>query len=158
MRLKPDAANDTHRSSISDMNVGMRMWTRPVKPDVRIRQRVVDRRRDDGAELGRDAARDLLRDEHVGQERPVRPVLLGRAGGHDHGVVLLQERFDLGVGHLAEKHGRWLHHPSVALAARGSCSTNAAPIFTNAAAARTDAPAHPSKPRRLQGAAHATLD
>ena len=82
---------------------------KPGEADVRIRQRVVDGRGDDRADLRRDAARHLLRDEHVGQERPVRSVLFGRAGRNDDGVVRLQERFDFRVGHLAEKH-RWRLH------------------------------------------------
>ena len=77
--------------------------------DVRVRQRVVHRRRHDGANGGRDAARDLLRDEDVGHEREMRPVLLGRADRHDDGVMVLQEFLELGVRHLAEEYGRWLH-------------------------------------------------
>ena len=30
--MKPIEANDAHRSSMSDMNVGIRMWTTPVNP------------------------------------------------------------------------------------------------------------------------------
>ena len=41
-----------------------------------IGQGVVDRGRHDGADHGRDAAGDLLRDEDVGQKRTVRTVLL----------------------------------------------------------------------------------
>ena len=52
----------------------------PGKADVRIRQGVVDRRRDDGANLGRDAAGNFLWNQDVGEQRPVRAVLLGRAG------------------------------------------------------------------------------
>ena len=80
------------------------------EPDVRVRERVVDRRRDDGVDRGRDPPRDLVRDEPVGEQRPVRAVLLGRADRDDHGLVLVgQERLDLGGGHLAEEHGLRLH-------------------------------------------------
>ena len=46
------------------------------EPNVWIGQGVVDRGRHDGADHGRDAAGDLLRDEDVGQKRTVRTVLL----------------------------------------------------------------------------------
>ena len=48
--------------------------------DVRIRQRVVDGRRNDGADRRRDPPGNFLRNQHVGQERPVRAVLLDGAG------------------------------------------------------------------------------
>jgi hypothetical protein len=77
---------------------------------VRVRQAVVDRRGDRGADpLGHPPA-DLVRDEDIGEERAVRAVLLGRAGRDDHGVVTAgEEPLDLGAGHLAEEHGRRLH-------------------------------------------------
>ena len=74
---------------------------------VRIRQRITDRRRHHRANPRRDAARDFLRNQHVGRERPVRPVLLGRPGRHDHRVVRLEKRLDLEGGHFAEKDGGW---------------------------------------------------
>ena len=58
---------------------------------------------------GRHAARDLLRNQHVGQQRPMRPVLLGRAGRHDHGVPGLEKRLDFRVGHFAEEYRCWFH-------------------------------------------------
>ena len=81
----------------------------PGEADVRIGQRIVDRRRDDRANRRRDPARHLLWDEDVGQERPVRPVLFGRTGRNDHGVTRLEKLFDFRVGHLAEEDGGWFH-------------------------------------------------
>ncbi len=109
MRLNPTDANEAHRSSTSAMNVGIRMWHETREPDVRVRQRVVDRRRDDGANLRRDPPRDFLRNQDVGQERPMRAVLLGRARRDDHGVVALEKGFDLESRHLAEEDGRRFH-------------------------------------------------
>ena len=77
--------------------------------DVRVRQRIVDGRRHHRANGRRDAARDLLRNEHVGHEREMRPVLLGRADRHDDGVMVLQEFLDLGVRHFAQEDSGWLH-------------------------------------------------
>ena len=97
MRLNPEAANDEaevldqrHERRNADVHEAR-------ESDVRIRQRVVDRRRDDGADLGRGAARHFLRNEYVGHQRAVRPVLFGRADGDDDGVMRLEERFDFGV-------------------------------------------------------------
>jgi hypothetical protein len=79
------------------------------KADVWIRKRIAERRRHDGVQLRGRAPRDLLRDEHVGQQRAVRPVLLGGARGNDDGVVLLEKGLDLGIRHFPKEYGRWLH-------------------------------------------------
>ncbi len=79
IRLNPDVANATHRSSTMRHERRDADVDEPGEADVRIRQGVVDRRRDHGANLGRDSAGDLLWNQHVGQQRPVRTVLLGRA-------------------------------------------------------------------------------
>ena len=84
-------------------------------------------RRHDRADLGGDPSGDLLRDEDVGQERAVRPVLLGGAGRHDHGLVLAQERLDLRAGHLAQEHGRRLHG-GVLLASRQAMVVVSSPM------------------------------
>src|SRR5206468_5325609 len=57
----------------------------------------------------RDAARHLLRNEHVGQQRTVRPVLFGRPGWNDDAVMTFEKRFDFRVGHLAEEDSFWFH-------------------------------------------------
>ena len=77
--------------------------------DVRVRQPVVDRRRDERADTWRDPPGDLLRDEDVGQERAVRAVLLRRPGRDDDRLVVEEERLDLAVGHLTHEYGRRLH-------------------------------------------------
>ena len=63
--------------------------------DVRIRERVVDRRRHHRADPRRDPPRNLLRDEDVGQQRRMRSVLLGRADRDDDRVVRLAGRLRL---------------------------------------------------------------
>src|SRR4029079_2376131 len=78
----------------------------PREPDVRIGQRVIDGRGDEGADLGRNAARHLVWNEHVGQERPMRSVLLGGASWNDDCVTIFQEFLDFRGGHLAEKYAR----------------------------------------------------
>ena len=77
--------------------------------DVRVRQPVVDRWRDQGANPGGDAAGDFHRDEDVRQERPMWPVLLRGSRRDDDGLVLDEECLDLAIGHLAHEHGRRLH-------------------------------------------------
>jgi hypothetical protein len=84
----------------------------PREADVRIRQRVADRWGDDGSDSPGDPPSDLLGYQHVGEQWPVWPVLLGGARRHDHGVVVAQERLDLRARHLAEEHGGWLHGTS----------------------------------------------
>src|SRR5437660_871187 len=76
---------------------------------MRIRERVIDRRRHERPDLGGNPPGDLGRDHGIGEERSLGPVLLGRAGRDDDGVVVAEERLDLRAGHLAEKHGWWLH-------------------------------------------------
>jgi hypothetical protein len=81
------------------------------EPDVRIRERVIDRRRHHGADSRRDPPGDFIGDQHVGQQRRVRPVLLGGTDRHDHRVMGFQEGFDFRVRHLTEENGRWFHGP-----------------------------------------------
>src|SRR4030095_12043724 len=77
--------------------------------NVRVRQRVVDRWRDDGVQPRRGPPRHFLRDQHVGEQRSVRTVLLGGAHGNDDRVMLLQKSVHFESGHLAQKNSRWLH-------------------------------------------------
>ena len=79
------------------------------KPCVWIRQRIVDGWRHERAECRRGPARHFLRNQDVGQEREVRPVLFHGTDGDDDGVVRLQEGFDFGARHLAQEHGLRLH-------------------------------------------------
>src|SRR5437870_4080812 len=81
----------------------------PGEPYVRVRKRIVDWRRDHRADLRSDAARHLLRDQHIGQERTVWSMLFGRAGRNDDGMTCLQECLDFKVGHLAKEDGGRLH-------------------------------------------------
>ena len=80
--------------------------------DVRIRQRVVDRRRDDGADRRRDAPGDLVGNQDIGEQRRVRAVLFRCAGRNDHRMMRFEKGLDFGIRHLAEEHGRWLHQSS----------------------------------------------
>ena len=109
MRLKPDVANAAHR--VFDQRHERRDADvhQAGESDVRVRQRVIDWRRDHGADRRRDAPRDLVGNQHVGEQRGVRPVLFGRARGNDDGVMRFEERLDFGVGHLAEEDG-WRFH------------------------------------------------
>ena len=68
---------------------------------VRIGERVVDGRRHGGAQRRCGAPGDFGRNQHVGQQRPMRAVLLDGTGGHDHHAVGLHERLDFRVRHLA---------------------------------------------------------
>ena len=85
----------------------------PLEAHVRIRKRVVHGRRHDRADRRCDAPRDLLRNQHVGEQREMRPMLFGGAHRDDDGMAGLQEVFDFGVRHLSEKHGRRLHRSLV---------------------------------------------
>ena len=94
--------NHRHERRNADMG-------QPDEADVRIRQGVIEWRSNHRPDLGGDPARDFLGNQHVGQERAVRAVLLGGPGRNDDGMARLQERLDFGIGHFAEKHRRWFH-------------------------------------------------
>ena len=123
---------------------------------VRVRQPVVDRRRDERAGPRRDPARDLDRDEDVGQERTMRTVLLGRAGRHDDGPVIAQERLDLGIGHLAQEHGRrfhggLLHARDQAMVVVSSPIPSIQTVTTSPASRWRSGPSRPGQPDRRAG-------
>jgi hypothetical protein len=80
---------------------------------VRVRQGIIDGRRNHGADGRRHPARDFLRDEHVGQQRRMRAVLFGCARRDNHRVVSLQKRFNFGIRHFAQKDSGRLHRSDV---------------------------------------------
>ncbi len=111
MRLNP-TCGEAHREVLDEGHEGRDADVGQAgEADVGIGERIGERRCHDGAELRSGASRHFLRNEHVGGERRVRTVLLGGTDRNDHGVLRLQERFDLEGGHLSQKY-RWRLHGS----------------------------------------------
>jgi hypothetical protein len=68
------------------------------------------------------ARRDhFLRDEDVGEQRPMRPVLFSCTDRDDDGVMVLEELLDFERGHFAEEDS-WRFHVSPSLQGRASSS------------------------------------
>ena len=73
------------------------------------RQRVANRRRHERAQTGSCPPRDFGRDNNIGQQGGMRPVLFHGTDGDNDGVMLLQEGFEFGVGEFSQEYSGWFH-------------------------------------------------
>jgi hypothetical protein len=63
---------------------------------------VRERRREEDSQRSRDLARHATRDEEIGPQRKMRPVLLESSDGNDQAAIASKRLFDLRPRHLFE--------------------------------------------------------